>query len=77
MLALDQLTKQWALTKLEPLGSIKIIPGLFSLTYVGNTGVAWNDIGAAAVAAMLPPMLIFLVMGRYVVRGLTFGSLKG
>ncbi len=47
------------------------------LGYFGNTGVTWNDIGAAAVAAMLPPMLIFLIMGRYVVRGLTVGSLKG
>lgn len=48
-----------------------------TLGYFGNTGVTWNDIGAAATAAMLPPMLIFLLMGRYVVRGLTFGSLKG
>ena len=54
-----------------------------TLGYFGNTGVTWNDIGAAAIAAiaaiaaMLPPMLIFLLMGRYVVRGLTFGSLKG
>jgi multiple sugar transport system permease protein len=29
------------------------------------------------VAAMLPPMIIFLVLDRYVVRGLTFGSVKG
>ncbi|HTI00968.1 MAG TPA: carbohydrate ABC transporter permease, partial [Acidisoma sp.] len=43
-----------------------------TLGYFGNTGVTWNDIGAAAIAAMLPPMLIFLLMGRYVVRGLTF-----
>ena len=28
-------------------------------------------------AAMLPPMIIFLVLDRYVVRGLTFGSVKG
>lgn len=48
-----------------------------TLGYFGNTGVTWNDIGASAIAAMLPPMLIFLLMGRYVVRGLTFGSLKG
>jgi multiple sugar transport system permease protein len=48
-----------------------------TLGYFGTAGVSWNDIGAAAVAAMLPPMLIFLIMGRYVVRGLTFGSLKG
>jgi multiple sugar transport system permease protein len=48
-----------------------------TLGYFGSAGITWNNIGAAAVAAMLPPMLIFLVMGRYVVRGLTFGSIKG
>jgi multiple sugar transport system permease protein len=48
-----------------------------TLGYFGSAGITWNNIGASAVAAMLPPMLIFLVMGRYVVRGLTFGSIKG
>jgi multiple sugar transport system permease protein len=48
-----------------------------TLGYFATAGVTWNDIGAAAVGAMLPPMLIFLLLGRYVVRGLTFGSIKG
>jgi len=26
---------------------------------------------------MLPPMVIFLALGRYIVRGLTFGAVKG
>jgi multiple sugar transport system permease protein len=48
-----------------------------TLGYFATAGATWTYIGAAAVAAMLPPMLIFLVLDRYVVRGLTFGSLKG
>lgn len=48
-----------------------------TLGYFATSGATWNYIGAAAVAAMLPPMLIFLVLDRYVVRGLTFGSVKG
>lgn len=48
-----------------------------TLGYFATSGVTWNDIGAAAVGAMIPPMLIFLLLGRYVVRGLTFGSIKG
>lgn len=48
-----------------------------TLGYFATAGVTWNDIGAAAVGAMLPPMLIFLLLGRYIVRGLTFGSIKG
>ncbi|HTW26994.1 MAG TPA: carbohydrate ABC transporter permease [Acetobacteraceae bacterium] len=48
-----------------------------TLGYFATAGVTWNDIGAAAVGAMVPPMLIFLLLGRYIVRGLTFGSIKG
>lgn len=48
-----------------------------TLQYFGTAGVTWGFIGAAALAAMLPPMIIFLALDRYVVRGLTFGSVKG
>lgn len=48
-----------------------------TLGYFATSGATWSYIGAAAVAAMIPPMLIFLLLDRYVVRGLTFGSVKG
>jgi multiple sugar transport system permease protein len=49
--------------------------GAFS--YFGASGAQWSLIGAIAVAAMLVPMVIFLVLDKFVVRGLTFGSVKG
>lgn len=48
-----------------------------TISFFASTGVYWNQIAATAVVAMLPPMIIFLVLGRYVVRGLTFGAVKG
>ncbi|QFI70668.1 Maltose/maltodextrin ABC transporter, permease protein MalG (plasmid) [Sinorhizobium alkalisoli] len=48
-----------------------------TLGYFATSGVTWNYIAAAAVLAMIPPIIIFLVFDRYVVRGLTFGSVKG
>jgi len=48
-----------------------------TLGYFASTGVTWSYIASAAVVAMLPPMIIFLVFDKYVVRGLTFGALKG
>ncbi len=48
-----------------------------TLNYFATTGATWNFIAATAVIAMLPPMLIFLALGRYIVRGLTFGAVKG
>jgi multiple sugar transport system permease protein len=48
-----------------------------TISFFASTGVYWNQIAATAVVAMIPPMLVFLVLGRYVVRGLTFGAVKG
>ena len=36
--AADQLTKYWAVTRLKPVGSVAVVPGFFSLTYVENQG---------------------------------------
>lgn len=48
-----------------------------TLGYFTTSGANWNNIGVTALAAMLPPVLIFLIMDRHVVRGLTFGAVKG
>jgi len=32
---------------------------------------------AGAVVAALPPLLVYMVMGRYFIRGLLAGSIKG
>ncbi|MEZ4611325.1 MAG: carbohydrate ABC transporter permease [Caldilineaceae bacterium] len=48
-----------------------------TLNYFATAGITWNYIAATSVVAMIPPMIIFLVLGRYIVRGLTFGAVKG
>ena len=47
-----------------------------ALSFEGKRS-AYPPLGLLTVAAMLPPMFIFLALDRYVVRGLTFGSVKG
>jgi signal peptidase II len=42
VIALDQLTKLWATVSLRPLGTVTLLPGLFNLTYVRNTGIAFG-----------------------------------
>ncbi|MDA3926232.1 MAG: signal peptidase II [Kiritimatiellae bacterium] len=42
LVAADQLTKYLAVTKLQAVRSIEIIPGLFNLSYVENPGAAWG-----------------------------------
>jgi signal peptidase II len=41
-LVLDQATKALALTSLRPVGSVLVVPGLFNLTFVRNTGIAFG-----------------------------------
>ncbi len=48
-----------------------------TISFFASTGIYWGYLASTAVVAMLPPMIIFLLLGRYVVRGLTFGAVKG
>jgi len=42
VIVVDQLTKMWATAALRPIGTVPLVPGLFSLTYVRNTGIAFG-----------------------------------
>lgn len=42
LLALDQLSKEWAQRGLPHYGQVTVIPGVFNLTHVRNTGVAFG-----------------------------------
>lgn len=42
---LDQLTKQWVMVRFCLGESLPVIPGLFNLCYVRNTGAAWGIFG--------------------------------
>jgi multiple sugar transport system permease protein len=44
---------------------------------VGGHEIQWGDIGALTVVAIVPVVALALVLQRYVVRGLTFGAVKG
>jgi len=43
----------------------------------GGEAVIWNLPMAGAVVAALPPLLVYIIMGRYFIRGLLAGSIKG
>ncbi|HEX9598765.1 MAG TPA: carbohydrate ABC transporter permease [Gaiellaceae bacterium] len=44
---------------------------------VGGHEILWGEIGALTVIAIIPVVVLALVLQRYVVRGLTFGAVKG
>ena len=43
----------------------------------GGEAVNWNLPMAGAILAALPTLLIYIVLGRYFIRGLLAGSVKG
>ncbi len=43
----------------------------------GSFSVAWNVMMAGAVLAALPTAIIYLLLGRYFIRGMLAGSVKG
>ena len=47
------------------------------VTLVGNQGQGWQLITAGALVTMIVPIIVFLSLQRYFVRGLTAGSVKG
>jgi multiple sugar transport system permease protein len=45
--------------------------------YISNYGVVWGDMTAASMIAVMPPFIFVFLVQRYLVRGLTFGAVKG
>jgi multiple sugar transport system permease protein len=45
--------------------------------FMGELGIEWNAMAAAAMAIMLPAMIFSIFMQKQLARGLTFGAVKG
>ena len=46
-------------------------------SYVGDFGTEWGKFAAGAIIASTPVMILFFVLQRHLVEGLTAGSVKG
>ncbi len=56
----------------------KVYPITVSLNNIaGSFSVPWNVQMAGALLTALPPLLVYIFLGRYFMRGLMAGSLKG
>jgi multiple sugar transport system permease protein len=42
-----------------------------------DRGILWGQFSAAAIAIMLPVVVVALILQRHIVRGLTLGAVKG
>ncbi len=48
--------------------------GLFQ--FFGKNGVIWNELMAACLIAILPVLVVFLLLQKYIIEGLTAGAVK-
>lgn len=56
--------------------SRRLLPyGLYA--YISNVGIDWGQLMAATVLALVPVVLAFLVMQKWLVQGLMAGAVKG
>jgi multiple sugar transport system permease protein len=66
----------WALT-LATSPSMRLIPPGFVATYVGQFQTYWNQLMAGSVLVSLPTVIIFTLLQKYLVQGITSGAVKG
>ena len=60
MIALDQATKYWVSSSMEPWTGHPVIPGLFNLVHVLNRGAAWGFLDSENIDWQRP---LFIVIG--------------
>lgn len=73
-MAVDQISKLWALGKLSKVGTIPVIDGIFHLTYVENRGAAFGVLQEKRMLFVLLTcaVLLFIVYFMYKNKGLNF-----
>ena len=64
LIAIDQLSKYFAYTLLKPINSITVIEGVFSLTYVENSGAAFGMFQGAR--------WFFIVITVFIISGIVY-----
>ena len=83
LLGLDQWSKQWAITHLEGVGTVPVLPGLFDFDFLpnGNDGAAWGMLSGkqtlliAATAVMLLAIIVYLAVKHKSIANMAFFSL--
>ena len=65
----------WATVLVQGQHAMPVTAGLYSLN--GQWVAAWHLVSAGSIVAALPPVLMFFLMPRHFIAGLTLGATKG
>ena len=65
----------WATVLVQGNHALPVTAGLYSLN--GQWVAAWHLVSAGSIVAALPPVIMFFLMQRHFIAGLTLGATKG
>ena len=65
----------WATVLVQGSHALPVTAGLYSLN--GQWVAAWHLISAGSIVAAMPPVIMFFLMQRHFIAGLTLGATKG
>lgn len=65
----------WATVLVQGSHALPVTAGLYSLN--GQWIAAWHLVSAGSIVAAMPPVLMFFLMQRHFIAGLTLGATKG
>ncbi len=69
IVAIDRLTKLWAVTSLEPMGKIEVIKGVFNLRFVENTGAAFSILQGKTIFLIIIPIIACIAITYFLLSG--------
>ena len=47
------------------------------LGFIGYERILWGQMAAATIICVIPELLLAFIVQKYIIRGLTFGAVKG
>jgi multiple sugar transport system permease protein len=56
--------------------NMRTVPPGLVISYVGEFGYRWPEMMAASLTVSIPVLILFLIFSRYIISGLTEGSIK-
>ena len=65
----------WATVLVQGSHALPVTAGLYSLN--GQWVAAWHLVSAGSIVAAMPPVIMFFLMQRHFIAGLTLGATKG
>ena len=56
---------------------LEVVVVIGILGFIGYEQILWGQMAAATIICVIPELILAFIVQKYIIRGLTFGSVKG